>query len=97
MKDYQLASHLLETKEFPESHTGSNIADELLVILDEWKLAPQMLTAVTTDNGPNILNWPRMPCFSHSLHLAVETANKLLQVSRALTHCKRLVLSSYKL
>ena len=45
MKDYQLASHLLETKEFPESHTESNIADELLVILDEWKLAPQILTA----------------------------------------------------
>ena len=55
MKDYQLASHLLETKEFPESHTGSNIADELLVILDEWKLAPQILTAVTTDNGANIV------------------------------------------
>ena len=97
MKDYQLASHLLGTKEFPELYTGSNIADELLVILDEWKLAPQMSTAVTTDNGANIvlaadiLKWPRMPCFSHSLHLAVEAATKLPQTSQALARCKRLV------
>ena len=56
-----------------------------------------MLTAVTTDNGANIvlatdiLNWPRMPCFSHSLHLAVEAATKRPQVSRALAHSKCLV------
>ena len=96
-KDFQLASHLLETKEFPESHTGNNIADELIAILSEWNLDHQMLSAVTTDNGSNIvlatdiLNWSRMPCFSHSLHLAVEAAMRLSRVSQALARCKRLV------
>ena len=32
-----------------------------------------------------------MTCFSHSLHLAVEAATKLSQISRALARCKCLV------
>ncbi len=95
--EFSLQSHLLETKEFPESHTGENIAEELEGILQEWNLPLDRLSAVTTDNGSNIvraadiLGWQRMPCFSHTLQLAVEKAMSLPEVSRALARCRRLV------
>ena len=52
---------------------------------------------MTTDNGTNIvyaseiLQWKRMPCFSHTLQLAVEVVLKLPEVSRALARCRQLV------
>lgn len=94
---YRLQSYLLETVEFPESHTGSNIAEELEAILEEWKLPQDNLSAVTTDNGTNIVSaleivqWKRMPCFSHTLQLAVDIVLKLPEVSRALARCRQLV------
>ena len=72
-EDFSLQSHLLATKEFPDSHTAENISEEMQAILGEWNLSQDELSAVTTDNGSNIvlateiLGWPRMPCFSHSL------------------------------
>ena len=35
---YQLKAYLLETVEFPDAHTGVNIAEELQEILKNWKL-----------------------------------------------------------
>ena len=76
--EYDLESKVLETKEFSNSHTGRNIANELQAILSEWNLVPTMLSGITTDNGSNIvlatsiLNWPRIACFSHTLQLAVK-------------------------
>ena len=37
-EDYQLKNYLLETKEFTESHTGDNIAEEVRFIISEWEL-----------------------------------------------------------
>ena len=92
--DFSLHSYLLDTKEFPDSHTGENMAEELAVILEDWKL-PQ--TNATTGNGSNVLKaldicgWEHMPCFSHTLQLAVQDAMKLPAVLRAIGWCKRLV------
>ena len=94
---FNLKSHLLEAVEFPESHTGVNISEELVNILDDWELSQDNLSAVTTDNGTNIvlamelLQWSRVPCFSHTLQLAVEVVLKLPEVSRALARCRQLV------
>ena len=94
---YQLKAYLLETVEFPDAHTGVNIAEELQEILKNWKLTQAKLSAVTTDNGTNIVaafeitKWRRMPCFSHTLQLAVEVSLKLPEVSRALARCRHLV------
>ena len=94
-EDFSLQSHLLATKEFSDSHTAENISEELQAILGEWNLSQDELSAVTTDNGSNIVlatvGWPRMPCFSHTLQLAVEQAMSLPNVSRALARCRRLV------
>ena len=85
------------TKEFPEDYTGANFAEELEAILDEWKLDKHGLCAVTTDNCSNIvcatriLDGIRMPCFSHTLQLAIEEVVKIPVVSKALARCRCLV------
>ena len=90
-------SHLLETREFSDSHTAANIAEELKGIIQEWSLSLDKLSAATTDNGTNIvlateiLQVQRMPCFSHTLQLAVEKAMQLPDVAKAIARCKHLV------
>ena len=44
--DYILSSHLLETKETTQAHTGMNIAEEMRSIMDEWGLSPDNVSAV---------------------------------------------------
>ena len=48
---FDMRSYLLETKEFPEVHTGDMIAESLQQILTEWELDPGKLLAATTDNA----------------------------------------------
>lgn len=96
-EDFNLHSYLLDTKEFTDSHTGENMAEELATILEDWKLLQTNLVCATTDNGSNILKavdvlgWQHMACFSHTLQLSVEAAMKLPAVTRAIGRCKRLV------
>ena len=96
-KDFDLNHHLLETKEFPESHTAVNVANELTTILAEWKIEESKVAAISTDNGMNItaadrnLGWTHLPCFSHILQLSVEKVLKLPRVVKAIARCKRIV------
>ena len=88
--EFKLQSHLLETREFPESHTGVNIAQEIEEVL-------QGIIAESTDNGANIisaievLECLHLLCFSHTLQLAVEQALKIPEVAKMIDKCKRLV------
>ena len=65
--------------------------------MNDWHLSSIKLNGVTTDNGSNMLkvvdtlHWCHMPCFSHTLQLAVQVAMKLSAVSRAIARCKRLI------
>jgi len=94
---FDMRSHLLETKEFPEAHTGDMIAESLEQILMKWELDPDRLVAATMDNGSNIalalrkLGWTRISCFSRTLQLAVEKALNLRSVAKAIGGCKLLV------
>ena len=91
-KDFELNHSLLETKEFPDSHTSVNVAEELKNILEESKVA-----CITTDNGRNItaavrdLGWTHLPCFSNTLQLSVEKVLKLPEIVKAIARCKRIV------
>uniref|UniRef100_A0A1X7U4Q1 DUF659 domain-containing protein n=1 Tax=Amphimedon queenslandica TaxID=400682 RepID=A0A1X7U4Q1_AMPQE len=53
--DFTLHSHLLESKEFPDSHSGVNIAQELTQSLKEWGLTMDKLVSFTTDNASNVV------------------------------------------
>ena len=95
--DFIMKSHLLEVLEFPDSHTGENIMVELEEVFSRWSLCCSNLAAFVTDNGSNmirafnLLGWPRVCCFSHTLNLAVEEVFKIPAVSKALARLRRLV------
>jgi hypothetical protein len=95
--DFSLCNNLLAVKEFPESHTGRNIANEYELMLHEWNLSLGSLTSFTTDNGVNVaasidlMGHTQVPCISLCLNLAVEKACCISDVSKALARCRRLV------
>ena len=95
--EWTLQSHLLETHQFAQAHTGDNLASELEGMLETWKLPAIKLSATTTDNAANIvlameiLGWEHFCCFSHSLQLAINQAFDIPQVSRALARARNLV------
>ena len=97
-REFELQHYLLETREFPESHTALNIADELTEILKDWGLNEDTISAITTDNGKNVvaaikhLGWEHLPCFSHTLQLGVEKVLKLPSVTKAIARCKRIAI-----
>ena len=72
-KSYDLQYHLLKTREFSDTHTGSHIAEEIEYMFNNWKSPMDGLEAATAYNGTNIvsalgsLRWQRLPCFSHTL------------------------------
>lgn len=88
-KSFELHHYLLETREFPTTHSGANIADEVKCVLKEWDIKMNTLIAITTDNGANITSAVRIlglihvPCFSNTLQLAVEKVLKLPAVVKA--------------
>ena len=94
--EFQLESVLLDTREFLEAHTASNIATELEAVLDEWDLSSLNIGAVVTDNGSNIvravndLGWMNFNCFSHTLQLAVIEGTSTPEISKSLGRCRRL-------
>jgi len=52
--EWQLQSVCLCTRYIIEDHTGENLMESLLEILNEWFLDPEKQVAITTDSGSNI-------------------------------------------
>ena len=79
-QDWQIQSLSLSTNFLPEDHTGHVIAEALEATLEEWELSSNQQVCLTTDSGSNviaatnILNWTRISCFGHNLHLAITKA-----------------------
>ena len=75
--DWKLQSKCLQTHFLPEDHTSDVLADLLTITMDLWKLKTENRVCLTTDSGSNIvkaardLQWPRLSCFGHNLHLAI--------------------------
>ena len=93
-----LSSFCLNTAPLFDDHTGQNITDTIQDVLSNWGLQAESLIAVTTDNGSsffsafhNILEWPRISCFSHNLDLVINKALMITRVQRAIGHCHSLV------
>ena len=79
--------------EFPDSHTGVNISEELKAISDEWGLAHDNLSAATTDNGTNIVS--AMELFNgaecHALVIHYNCQLKLCSSYLRFPRCRQLV------
>ena len=89
-EDWRIQSYVLCTCEMPERHTGVNIATRLREVTEMWNIDDEHVSAVVTDNASNmsvavdILEWNHLPCFAHTLQLAVNKgldSNVLIQLS----------------
>ena len=96
-KDWDICSHMLETAETSEDHTGVNLATGLTESFGRWSLSTVDISAVVSDSAANIvlavdiLKLPRLACLSHVLHLAVQKALVVPEIVKAIARAKRLV------
>ncbi|GES99344.1 zinc finger BED domain-containing protein 1-like [Rhizophagus clarus] len=74
---FKLNEAILAIKYVPYSHTGEATAEEIMSILNEWKLTDKVFT-ITTDNGRNMVKSARLipgliriPYTAHTLQLDI--------------------------
>lgn len=97
-KDWKLKSAVLLTASMPERHTADNLADKLNQVVDTWGLAGRV-TACVHDNARNIVlannsarvRWNSVPCYAHTLNLAVNDGFTAAGVNRLIVAAGRLV------
>jgi hypothetical protein len=95
---WNLRSRCLQTQFLPQDHTGENLADAFTSTLEAWTLDVAKQVCLTTDSASNMinaaqrLNWIRLSCFGHNLHLAITKAIKDdTRCTRAIDLCKKIV------
>lgn len=75
---------------------GENVAEVLKEVVEVWEIT-EKISAATTDNGRNIVRaieisgWHRIPCFGHTLQLAIQARFSLPAIAEILTRCRRIV------
>lgn len=79
---WELKTLVLETARMTDAHTSANIADELTKICNKWNILNKVC-CIVTDNATNmtsfvtsIMKIRHLPCFAHTLNLAVRSAIK---------------------
>ncbi|XP_029958862.1 zinc finger BED domain-containing protein 1-like isoform X2 [Salarias fasciatus] len=93
--NWEMVTHVLQTRAMHESHTGSNIADVLKKAIEEWGLQDKD-PAIVTDNASNmtvaaeLASMLHFKCFAHTLNLASQRALKLPAVQRLLGKVRRI-------
>lgn len=94
--DWEMVTHILQTRVMHESHTGSNVADLLKRAMDEWGIQDKE-PAIVTDNAKNMTSAAELvgmlhfKCFSHTLNLASQRPLKLPAVQRLLGRVRRFI------
>lgn len=95
--DWKLQSAVLQTRCLEERHTAQNIADHLTTSTNAWGLQNKVIACVH-DNASNVvsanatlLEWESVPCFAHTLQLAINDGFKAASMSRLVGACSRLV------
>ena len=78
-EEWKIQSYVLCTCEMAERHTSINIATRIEEAAEMWNIDGKHVSAVVTDNASNmsaavvdILEWNHLPCFAHTLQLAVK-------------------------
>ena len=97
-QDWKLSNKMLETTYMPQDHTGENISNLLQQSLEVWSLNKSDMSAITTDNGSNVilaaekLSVVRIPCFDHVLHNGINGAlDNDKYVKEAITRSRKLI------
>ena len=94
--DWNMASHVLVTREIAESHTGENIAGNLKDVVREWNIPNGIF--LSTDNASNMVLSAKflkqesileqhLPCLGHCINLVAKSCldkKNITEVSGAL-------------
>ena len=88
-KEFQSRKFTLAMSHMSETHTSKNLHEFLQATIDEWELGYGKIKSIifTVDNAANIVaairmgtSWTRIPCFAHTLQLAVKDSIKVSKV-----------------
>ncbi|KAJ8375608.1 hypothetical protein SKAU_G00061880 [Synaphobranchus kaupii] len=92
----KMVSAVLQTRAMEERHTAENLAEHLKAATQEWGLVGKVIACVH-DNATNmvvanhrLLEWESVPCFAHTLQLAINDGFKATAISRLIAACARL-------
>ncbi|KAE8277490.1 hypothetical protein D5F01_LYC24564 [Larimichthys crocea] len=101
-EEWDLQSHVLQTRVFNASHTGANLAALLQNVLREWNITDKN-PALVTDNARNMVVagagadvTPHVRCVAHTLNLASQKALKMDRVSELLVKVRKVVTYFHK-
>ena len=87
MKNWQLKAKVLQTEMMLGNHTGELLAAELTRSMQQWGLAEDKISAMTTDNASNITLACELAgcininigCFAHTINLAAQKGNDTIK------------------
>ena len=95
-EEWCLKNYVLQTRSLPVSHTGINIANVIKQAITEWGLPEH--PPLVSDNAANMIvaakevgSNPHLPCYAHTLNLAVQKGLKINSISRLLGRIRRVV------
>ena len=95
--EWELKTHVLQTRVFNDSHTGRNIGALLKEACVNWNISEKQ-PALVTDNARNMLAAgiesemaPHLTCFAHTLNLASQKAFHVDTAARLLGRVRRVV------
>ena len=95
--DWKMESKVIQTEEIPERHTGENISLRLTNVSEQWCIK-QKVVALVRDNAANMVSasriledWDDLPCFAHTLQLAVKAGLDLPVINRLSAICRKIV------
>ena len=94
---------VLDTSELKERHTAQNLATHVELVKTNWKLGG-IIRVCVRDNASNQAaagrlcpEWEDLPCFAHTLQLAVNAGFAIQEVKDLVTVCGKLVKFLYLL
>ena len=96
-KEWQMKSAVLDTSELDERHSAENLAIRLELVKADWNLEGKIRVCVR-DNAFNqaaarrlIDDWEDLPCFAHTLQLAVNAGFAIEEVNELIKKSGKLV------
>lgn len=93
---FEIKTVNLRTKQLSDNHTAENIAECLHKIFEEFKIHNKIV-GIVTDNAANMLKCcellrkTNIPCFAHTLNLAVQDNFDNADISEIIKRCKEIV------